>query len=510
MNINDYGAGGAPTSRFFNIYTAQSITATGQSLISTTETAFEYMMENNNKFIDTDESIQYLYNILNEEWTMNSDFLENKTKEELFTRIINNFKVPKKANLELISNYIDSLSQEEINRIYYKNNLYEFSSLKPIHKILEKILRKVDSFKDPNKIPNNIKGDIEYLWNFYEEFVIYNHFAFDRINRLKNDTRMSVTTIDTDSNMVCLLKWVEYLQDTIIFKDEELMNKDPEEMIFASVNMMAYYLTQMVTKILNKYTEKSNILEEYRPRINMKNEFLFSKQILANTKKRYVTNQILREGKLLVPEKMDVKGFDFVKSSTSLETKKYYESLIKKYILYSDEIDIAGILRELQKFEKEIVDSLSRGEKKYLTPASVNEIESYKKPFSQQQVLAVIAWNVACPNNTIQLPEKIMMAKVNLETEAKLEQLRSYNEEVYWNLKEGIFNSDIPQVKNKGVYIIAIPPNLTEVPEWITPFIDTATISNNVLNKFFPLLHSLGLRTFKTSKRSYHSNILNL
>lgn len=505
-----YGAGGAPTSRFFNIYTAQSITATGQSLISTTETAFENMMENNNKFIDTDECIQYLYNILNEPWTMNSDFLENKTKEELITRLINNFKIPKKANLELISSYIDSLSQDEINRVYYKNNLYEFSSLKPIHKMLERILKKVESFKDPNKIPNNIKGDIEYLWNYYEEFVVYNHFVFNRINRLKNDTRMSVTTIDTDSNMVCLLKWVEYLQDTIIFKDDELLAKDPEEMIFTCVNMMAYYLTQMITKILNKYTEKSNILEEYRPRINMKNEFLFSKQILANAKKRYVTNQILREGKLLVPEKMDTKGFDFVKSSTSIETKKYYESLIKKYILYSDKIDIAAILRELQKFEKEIIDSLSRGEKKYLTPASANEIESYKKPFSQQQVLAVIAWNTACPNNTIQLPEKIMMAKVNLETEAKLEQLRTYNEEIYWNLKEGIFNSDIPQVKNKGVYIIAIPPNLTEVPDWITPFIDTATISNNVLNKFFPLLHSLGLRTFKTSKRSYPSNILNL
>ena len=89
MNINNYGSAGAPTSRFFNIYTAQSITATGQSLISTTETAFEYMMEFNNKFIDTDECIQFLYNINSDEWTMNSDFFKDITKKELFERIIN-------------------------------------------------------------------------------------------------------------------------------------------------------------------------------------------------------------------------------------------------------------------------------------------------------------------------------------------------------------------------------------------------------------------------------------
>lgn len=510
MNINNYGAGGAPTSRFFNIYTAQSITATGQSLISTTETAFEYMMEFNNKFIDTDECIQFLYNINSEEWTMNSDFLKDISKKELFERIINNFKNPKDANLELINRYIDSMSKEEVKRAYYKNNLYEFSSLEPIKKLLTKILKKVESFKNPNKIPENIQGDIEYLWTYYEEFVIYNHFAFNRINRLKYDTRMNVTTIDTDSNMVCLLRWVHFLQDNIIFKDEELFNKDKNEMIFACVNIMAYNLTKMVTKILDKYTTTSNILEKYRYRINMKNEFLFSKQILANTKKRYVTNQILREGKLLIPEKMDTKGFDFVKSSTSIETKKYYESIIKKYILYNDEVDIAGILREIQKFEKQIVDSINRGEKKYLTPASANEIEAYKNPFSIQQILAVIAWNTACPNNTIELPEKIMVAKVKLDTEAKLEQLREYNEEVYWNLKEGIFNNKEEQIKKKGVYVIAIPPNLTSIPDWIIPFIDTATISNDILNKFFPLLHSLGLRTFKTSKRSFHSNILNL
>ena len=42
-----YGVGGAKTSNFYNLYTAVSTTASGQSLISTTETAIENFMSNN-------------------------------------------------------------------------------------------------------------------------------------------------------------------------------------------------------------------------------------------------------------------------------------------------------------------------------------------------------------------------------------------------------------------------------------------------------------------------------
>ena len=41
---------------------------------------------------------------------------------------------------------------------------------------------------------------------------------------------------------------------------------------------------------------------------NLKNEYLFLKQILANTKKRYISLQKLREGEVLVPPVEDIKG----------------------------------------------------------------------------------------------------------------------------------------------------------------------------------------------------------
>lgn len=42
--------------------------------------------------------------------------------------------------------------------------------------------------------------------------------------------------------------------------------------VFISVNTLTYVLTQVVRNILLQYGEYSNVPEEFRPRLNMKNE----------------------------------------------------------------------------------------------------------------------------------------------------------------------------------------------------------------------------------------------
>jgi DNA polymerase elongation subunit (family B) len=78
VNANSYyGASGAPTSNFFNLYTATSVTATGQSLISTTETSFEAFLANNVLFNDINECFVFIRNIINEKHEMDDSFLPN-------------------------------------------------------------------------------------------------------------------------------------------------------------------------------------------------------------------------------------------------------------------------------------------------------------------------------------------------------------------------------------------------------------------------------------------------
>ena len=79
-------------------------------------------------------------------------------------------------------------------------------------------------------------------------------------------------------------------------------------MHIGAANAMAFILKAVIDKSMYLYTSRSKIPERYKERINMKNEFLFSRQVLAETKKRYLSEQLVREGTVLDPPKLDVKG----------------------------------------------------------------------------------------------------------------------------------------------------------------------------------------------------------
>lgn len=508
VNANaGYGCLGAPTSQYFNLYTAQSITATGQSLISTTNSTFEYFLSNNNPFYDMNDCLQFISNVLKDPKTMDGSFLENQDREKVIDYICTLFFNKRDCKREIISTVIYGCTQDEVNRIYYKNNIYEFVKLKPIDKIIRYIFDNVNIFQDPNKVPKEIQEPLHQLWEYLDEFVAYRSFAFDRIERLKTKERHTVTTIDTDSNMLCLLKWIEYCDENIIPYTKSKDN-DLDETIFIAVNVMAYIVTQLVTELLAIYTDNANILPEYAGRINMKNEFLFSLQLLADVKKRYITLVLLREGKMMENPKPDVKGFDFVKSSTSEETKNIFMELIDKHILKPKEINIAGMMRDLISFENDIKASLMRGEKKYLTPFQSKDPSAYADPYRQQQVLACIAWDVMYPDQEIQHPDACYIAKVNMKKISDIESLKETEPEIYDRLVKHIFNSPVEKLRKKGVYVVAIPSVIDTVPEWLRPYLDISTMTNKVLSKIYPLLKSLGIKIGKNSKRAYKSNML--
>lgn len=509
INANSfYGAGGAPTSNFFNIYTATSVTASGQSLISTTEQAFEAFLSNNVLFIDLDDCMNFLENIRREDTEMDDSFLPNISVELMIEHLAQTFYEYKEEYRFILFEYLMNIPQNILNRMYFKNNIYEFSYLPKIRQKLNVAVNKIEDFKDPNKLPERAKTDLENLWDYYKEFVFYNHFSFGRIQRLKKDKRKTVVVVDTDSNMLNLNPWVQFMNRNVIDIDNRLQDRDPDNLRFISINMMCYFITNMVTEVLNKYTKGANIPKEFRPKINMKNEFLFTRLILSSKKKRYVSSVRLREGKEIFPEKIDIKGMDFVKSTTREDTKAYFMNIVKEKLLEAKDVSITEILRELEKFEHIIMGSLRKGEKNFLIPKSVKELEAYKDPYKEQGVRGVIAWNYLFPAMEIQLPEKIDIVKVKMTTEEEIEPLKEINPDAHKRLMKHIFKGNNKKLAEKGVQVIAIPRNVQAIPEWIHPFIDYDTIVNDNIKRFYSVLESLGIETIKASDKKYFTNIL--
>lgn len=511
VNANSiYGTFGNVISFLYNKYTAPSVTGSGQSLISTTELAFEAFMANNVAFNNINECVTFINNIISEKYVYETSILEDIPIEKVMMRLIDMFYDYKDSYEDVLYSMLSSLTQEELNKIYYKNNLYEFSKIPKIIIILTHIVNGCDEFKDPNKVPDSIKDYLKDLWSYYEDFVFYNHSPINRIQRLKNDKRKCVITIDTDSNMLNLNPWVEFMFDNIIVPNNLCETRDREQLRFISINTMSYVITNMIGGVLGEYTKNANIPEEYRSKINMKNEFLFSRMILASKKKKYVSSIRLREGDEIYPEKIDVKGMEFMKSTATEETKERFKNIVKDRILHSKTINISRVLQDLETVESEIIDSLKNGEKTYLIPKSVKELGAYADPLKEQGIRAIIAWNYLYPDNSIELPAKVDIVKLTLNDERELQKLKHKNMDIYNIIEKNILNNPDKKISSKGLPVVAIPRNIDKVPEWMINFIDYDTLAFNVLKKFYPILESLGLETIKTSKKEYFSNIINL
>ena len=529
-----YGGLGCPSFKCYNLYTASAITGTGQQLISTARGCFEAFMTNTDKFSDLNECIQFIVFTCQEKHNFNWKTVEEVSVEKLYERLSKHFEDFKSEYRGPLLSMIRGLTKEERTRCYYKNNLYDFINCKTPHNILKDILRVMNTqegIKNPkvsytidskskgdawefiscDDIPLNIKDNLNQLKELMIEFVYSDIILYDRIHKNKTNIRKTITAQDTDSVMPCVYQWCMYCRK-VELENGYGVGINEQLMHIGAANTMAFILKAVIDKSMYLYTTRSKIPERYKKRINMKNEFLFSRQVLAETKKRYLSEQLVREGTVLDPPKLDPKGFDFMKSTTTEETKEEFMEIIREYIFNKEnsDIDVAKVIEAVKKMENDIVSSLRSGEKKHLTPAKVNPGASYKFPLRNMGFRAVIAWNIAYPHKEIQLPDDIDIVKLKINTIEDIEFIKDYDMNVYQNIYKGIFHNPNDEIVSKGIQVIAIPRN-EPVPEWVKCAIDVDTISGNTLSKFYPVLSSLGAKIHgkkSANSKVYYSNLI--
>ena len=247
---------------------------------------------------------------------------------------------------------------------------------------------------------------------------------------------------------------------------------------------------------------------------------------------------------------------DLKKASTAEAAEEFYMNLINKHIIYSDEVNVRGMIKDLQEFQENIKESILKGEKTFLPNGSVKEMGAYKDPTSNQSVKATLAWNMLCPDQMIEIPAKVSLVKLNIFKEEDIKDLKDTYPEKYELIIDKIFNDktgmfvkvkmepitkikkeknqwwlDLPQkyrtkykekgieewnafveeceetgadmvvktVNKQGLQSIAIPSN-TEIPEWLQPYIDYGTMINNILSPFEPVLKIFKVRTIEEGK----------
>lgn len=543
-----YGGSGMKASAFYNKYAGPATTKSAQSVISTAMTTFEAFLVSSFTFVDINECYHWLNVVLKENVKVDK-WVERVDLETAFTRISDRVIDIADEDKEVLHTFMSGLSEDELTRIYWKNNMIEFTErhpkVKELHRdifrdinnyeymtsdddfdkvapeYLEEVkaakkpmktwngIVDVEYFYDPNKPPKTVTKTLETLNEIYMKYVYVQFLYTDRIYKLKNFDRGVVTVIDTDSNILSLDTWMEYCLDNLLDKE---YGRSRWNNIFIAINTMAYIITAVITDTLLFYGLNSNVAEEYRSGFSMKNEFFFSNLILAKVKKRYLSKVLLREGHRLLKPKYDVKGYDFKKASTADSTSDFFMHVVKDLILEPESIDIKAVMMELKGFRNKIKKSLMDGERIYLPMGNAKELDAYAYPDREQSVRGALAWNVLYPNRSVELPVKLSILKTNIYSLNDIPELKEKDPEMYARIESEIFNDStgifvkrkkISEEKEtekiEGLSVIGIPIH-EKIPEWIIPHIDFSTVINSVLAPFKSVTETFNLPSIEEGR----------
>lgn len=577
-----YGALTNNTSIFYNINVGASIPYQGRALISSATLFFEGFLGNNVKFSSLDEVITFIYNVIEEKPSRQYDdhIILNRqiTAEECFAKIVLNigdfrkgmFKwLPDETDLDIIWSIISQLGREDLNRLFYKNNLYSFMENNSMIELLISILKNLkEPFLNCNKPPKEIKDELNTMLDVLKEYVYYKHHYIDRIDRESNMIKQIALISDTDSSIVSLDAWYRFAFEKVkglplevnkkrvnviryLEFDEDGDLKNPtkwyhkvedefdynfmtdeiseikrsvnpfvvnqyDNLRFSIINIMGYIIGELVNDYMIEFTKSSYSYQPDRKcLIYMKNEFLFKRVLLTENKKNYASIMQVQEGHLINDGKgkMDIKGLPINKSVLNKTAKEEMKKILYRDILTAPIIDQVGIIKKLIILEKRIFQSLNSGSKEYYKPVVIKAKSSYDSPMRIQGIKAAIVWNYLKGDEleSINLDERNTIDIVKVKINAKeAEKVKDKYPDLYERIQALLMNTDIFGSKSNPykneITSIAIPVDVS-TPTWVMEFIDYITIINDTLVNFPS--DSVNIETFNDNNTAY-SNCMKL
>lgn len=180
-------------------------------------------MNNSVKFGSLDEVLEFIVHVKEErsirKFNDRAVLDENVTVDDCFAKIIFSCGyrwMPSDDEMDIIYKVIENLDQEDLNRVYYKNNLYWFCDNSKVFNMIRKMLKKL---KRPlyfsGDIPDEIKDDIKLFSDLVGEYVYSRFMYIDRTDRCANMIKSVIAVSDTDSCIVSLDGWYRYVVNKV-------------------------------------------------------------------------------------------------------------------------------------------------------------------------------------------------------------------------------------------------------------------------------------------------------
>jgi hypothetical protein len=494
-----YGILGERNSVFYNPHVQNSITMTGQDLIMTSIVSLENFLSDNIQFSDFDDLMYFVNETLAE--NVNDQILkyidEPIAHSELIEYLISKTDKLEKDMKVKFEGFINKLSSEDVNRLFYKNKILKFIENSFLKNQFEQIV------KDKNDESKKQFSDL------IVKFCFSNIIFEDRYKKALKNTRKSVIVSDTDSVFVNFSTYVESTLN-ILGLDETTEN---ESLI---MNTYIDIVTNTLERTFWKLTGNMGLLDDYKNIINMKNEFVFSRIMLTRNKKSYAGTIESELGRLLSKPVLDMKGLSIRKSSVAKKLRNQFTDILKEDILNAKDVNLSTIIKKFDDLGLQIENSLKAGETLYLLPKNIETIDGYKDPSMQEPVRGVLVWNALEPESQIVPPEKINVVKMKAfdKNDPHLQSLRISHPDKYNAIMRVVFNEGVDKpnidISRFGFSVVAIPKSVEKIPSYLLPMIDYQSVVNNNMTNGYILLESLGVYTEEVKTTKYKSNIIEI
>jgi DNA polymerase elongation subunit (family B) len=505
-----YGILGERNSVFYNPHVQNSITMTGQDLITTAILTIENFLADNVKFEDFDDIVNFIFETLSE----NVDDQILKYVDEPVSKSDLARYLTSKTNKRLddlsekkLNDMISKLSSEDINRLFYKNRVVEFLKNSYVKERFSRLLSFKYDTEDPTKeMSKELKPFIKMITDFCFSNIIFE----DRFKRVINMDRKNVVVSDTDSTFINLSSYIDATNKMFSLNTE---NKDQQ---LTLMNIYIDIVTEVLAKTFSKMTGNSGLLDQFKPIISMKNEFVFSRIMLTRNKKSYAGTITSELGKLLPKPVLDMKGLSIRKSSVAKTLKKQFTDILKEDVLNVKNINLAHIIKKFDQLGLEVEKSLKNGDLTYSLPKNIENIDGYKDASMQEPVRGTIVWNSIEPETPIVPPEKVNIVKMRAfdKTSPELEKLKLSNEPKYNSIIKTVFNEGVEKptidISRFGLSVVSIPKSVERIPEYLLPMIDFQSMVNNNMTNGYIILESLGIYTEEVKTTKYKSNIIEI
>lgn len=222
--------------------------------------------------------------------------------------------------------------------------------------------------------------------------------------------RRAAVTSDTDSTIFTVQDWIIWYVGSEWFSERGI----------AVQAAMTYISSNAIIHILATMSANIGIDKKYIYDVAMKSEFRFDVFVPTNIGKTYYAFIGCQEGNVFTEHDEEIKGVQLKSSNVPAilnKKAKHMMVTIMKTVIKEGSISLVEWLKYVADVEREIMDSIRKGEPTYLRAGSIKDAKSYTKSIEESPYQYHTFWNkVFGPSVGIMPPPPYATAKVSLTT----------------------------------------------------------------------------------------------